>query len=104
MGGWIEQVTKEAKDTPRHALGLPEAAAPPTPLKVQAYDELCFPELGSPIGRTDWASALRQYPDAVDSNESRWRSLVIGSPREPHRSTSASAAASSSPTRQQRSP
>src|SRR3984957_18562689 len=45
-GGTDWQVSKEAEDTQRRALGLPEEVPPSTrqPLEIQAYDELFFPE------------------------------------------------------------
>jgi vancomycin aglycone glucosyltransferase len=51
--------TKLAQDTQRRALGLPEAIGPTkhVPLEIQAYDELCFPELAA-----EWAQRGERRP------------------------------------------
>ncbi len=48
-------VLKDAEDAQRRALGLPEASGPATQhaLEIQAYDELCFPELAAEWAKGD---------------------------------------------------
>ena len=47
----LQFAMKQAEAAQRRALGLPEATEPsPQALEIQAYDELCFPELA-----TEWA-------------------------------------------------
>ena len=58
--GWLHwRITKEAEDAYRRALGLPETPGPATPdaLEIQAYDELCFPELAA-----EWAEQGGRRP------------------------------------------
>jgi UDP:flavonoid glycosyltransferase YjiC (YdhE family) len=58
VGGLIGQVTKLAEDAQRRALGLPEPPGPsPLSLEIQAYDELCFPEVAA-----KWGEQARQRP------------------------------------------
>ncbi len=83
MGGWIGQVTKEAEDAQRSALGLPEPAAPPTPLEIQAYDELCFPGLAAQwaeqAGRRPFVGALTlEAPTKADAEVLSW--IAAGTP------------------------
>jgi UDP:flavonoid glycosyltransferase YjiC (YdhE family) len=57
-GGVIGQVTKDAEDAQRRALGLPEATGPAQePLEIQAYDGLCFPDVAA-----EWAEQGRRRP------------------------------------------
>jgi vancomycin aglycone glucosyltransferase len=51
--------TKLAQNTQRRALGLPETSEPTkhVPLEIQAYDELCFPELAA-----EWAQQGERRP------------------------------------------
>ena len=54
----LQFVMKEGEGAQRRALGLPPAAEPPRlALEIQAYDELCFPELA-----TEWAEHGRRRP------------------------------------------
>ncbi|WP_369807305.1 glycosyltransferase, partial [Mycobacterium sp. 852002-51057_SCH5723018] len=47
-----------AEDAQRRQLGLPATAeGPPQPLEIQAYDEICFPELA-----IAWAEQSRRRP------------------------------------------
>jgi vancomycin aglycone glucosyltransferase len=50
--GWLDwRITKEAENAHRRALGLPEATDPSMgSLEIQAYDELCLPELAAQWG------------------------------------------------------
>jgi UDP:flavonoid glycosyltransferase YjiC (YdhE family) len=58
LGGVIGQVTKDAEDAQRRALGLPESTGPaPEPLEIQAYDGLCFPDVAA-----EWAEQGRRRP------------------------------------------
>jgi UDP:flavonoid glycosyltransferase YjiC (YdhE family) len=54
-------LTKQAEDTQRRELGLPESAGPSSgdvaereSLVIQAYDELCFPGLAAEWGEQAW--------------------------------------------------
>jgi vancomycin aglycone glucosyltransferase len=63
--GWLQsRITKEADDAQRRALGLSEATGVLTrpmaergPLEIQAYDELCLPEL-----QTEWVERDDRRP------------------------------------------
>jgi UDP:flavonoid glycosyltransferase YjiC (YdhE family) len=58
LDGLAGRITKDAEETQRRALGLPEAARPAhEPLEIQAYDELCFPEQAA-----EWAQQGRRRP------------------------------------------
>jgi UDP:flavonoid glycosyltransferase YjiC (YdhE family) len=58
MSAWLDwRVVKKLEDAQRHELGLPKATVPTSRrlaerglVEIQAYDELCFPELAA-----DWA-------------------------------------------------
>jgi UDP:flavonoid glycosyltransferase YjiC (YdhE family) len=51
LSGWAGDITEEAENAQRRALGLPEATGHSTrSLEIQAYDALCFPELAA-----EWA-------------------------------------------------
>jgi UDP:flavonoid glycosyltransferase YjiC (YdhE family) len=85
LGGTESQITKEAEDAQRRALGLPEETAPSArqPLELQAYDELFFPGLAA-----EWAkSGLRrpcvggltlELPSDVDDGVTSW--IASGTP------------------------
>ena len=52
------RLAKQAEDAQRRELGLPDVTAPAREsLEIQAYDELCFPELA-----TEWAEQGRRRP------------------------------------------
>ena len=54
----LRRVIKEAEAAQRRALGLPEVTEPaPQVLEIQAYDELCFPELAA-----EWAGQSPRRP------------------------------------------
>lgn len=55
--GMLGDILKDAEDSQRRALGLPEATGSFEPLEIQAYDELCFPEVA-----TEWAKQGRRRP------------------------------------------
>ncbi|BBU22842.1 glycosyltransferase [Mycobacterium xenopi] len=62
--GWLDwQITKEAKEAQRRALGLPETLGSATrrgeveSLEIQAYDECCFPGLAA-----EWAQHGNRRP------------------------------------------
>ncbi len=58
--GWLQShVTSAAEGAQRQALGLPAEAGPSTPpaLEIQAYDELCVPELAQ-----QWAASECRRP------------------------------------------
>jgi UDP:flavonoid glycosyltransferase YjiC (YdhE family) len=56
--GLVGQVTKDAEDAQRRQLGLePATEDPKTALEIQAYDEICFPELAAV-----WAQHGRRRP------------------------------------------
>ncbi len=69
---------KEAERTQRRALGLPDAPASWTqPLEIQAYDELCFPGLGTEWrdedGRRPFVGALTlEVPTVADDEVLSW--------------------------------
>jgi UDP:flavonoid glycosyltransferase YjiC (YdhE family) len=55
---WLDwHITESAKDAQRRALGLPGTAAPSTGLEIQAYDEICLPELAA-----EWAESGARRP------------------------------------------
>jgi len=89
--GWLDRrITKEAEDAHRRALGLPEATGPSTPqmvergsLEIQAYDELCFPELAAEWaeqgGRRPFVGALTmELPTDADDEVLSW--IAAGTP------------------------
>jgi UDP:flavonoid glycosyltransferase YjiC (YdhE family) len=89
--GWLHsQITKEAEDAQRRALGLPEATASSTQgiaartsLEIQAYDELCFPELAAESARSDGrrpfvGSLTLELPTDADDDVLSW--IAAGSP------------------------
>lgn len=59
--GWLhEHITKEAEDTQRRVLGLPEATETSAPLEIQAYDAICLPELAA-----EWSDGRRPFVGAL---------------------------------------
>src|SRR6201996_965183 len=83
--GWLHwRITEEAEDAYRRALGLPETPGPATPsLEIQAYDELCFPELAAEWaeqgGRRPFVGALTlQLPTDTDDEVLSW--IAAGAP------------------------
>lgn len=82
-GGWIGQVTQDAENAQRRALGLSETTAPSTPLEIQAYDELCFPGLtaqwAEQAGRRPFVGALTlEAPTEADAEVLSW--VAAGTP------------------------
>jgi UDP:flavonoid glycosyltransferase YjiC (YdhE family) len=89
-GGLIGRITEEAEDAQRRALGLPEATGPSTrpvvergSLEIQAYDELCFPELAAEWaeqgGRRPFVGALTlELPTDADGEVLSW--IAAGTP------------------------
>ena len=83
--GWLHwRITKEAEDAHRRALGLPETPGPATrSLEIQAYDELCFPELAAEwaeqAGRRPFVGALTlESPTDADDEVLSW--IAAGTP------------------------
>jgi vancomycin aglycone glucosyltransferase len=89
--GWLHsQIRKEADDAQRRALGLPEATASSTrgivertSLEIQAYDELCFPELAAESARSDGrrpfvGSLTLELPTDADDEVLSW--IAAGTP------------------------
>jgi UDP:flavonoid glycosyltransferase YjiC (YdhE family) len=83
-------VPKQAEHAQRRALGLPEATGPSTrpmgeheSLEIQAYDELCLPELAAEWadhgGRRPFVGALTlELPTAADDEVLSW--IAAGTP------------------------
>jgi UDP:flavonoid glycosyltransferase YjiC (YdhE family) len=83
--GWLDwRITKEAEYAHRRALGLPEATDPSTlPLEIQAYDELCLPELAAQAaelaGRRPFVGTLTlELPTDTDDKVLSW--IAAGPP------------------------
>jgi vancomycin aglycone glucosyltransferase len=83
--GWLDwRITKEAESAHRRALGLPEATDPSTgSLEIQAYDELCLPELAAQwaelAGRRPFVGALTlELPTGADDDVVSW--IAAGPP------------------------
>jgi UDP:flavonoid glycosyltransferase YjiC (YdhE family) len=83
--GWLDwRITKEAEYAHRRALGLPEATDPSTlPLEIQAYDELCLPELAAQVaelaGRRPFVGTLTlELPTDTDDKVLSW--IAAGPP------------------------
>jgi UDP:flavonoid glycosyltransferase YjiC (YdhE family) len=83
----IGDITKEAEDAQRRALGLPESNGPSTrraSLEIHAYDELCFPEVGNGNGakqggRWPFVGALRlELPTDAEDEVLSW--IAAGTP------------------------
>ncbi|MBV8294619.1 MAG: glycosyltransferase [Mycobacterium sp.] len=78
LDGLIGRVTKLAEDAQRRTLGLPETAGPSPPsLAIQAYDELCFPEVaakwGEQAARRPFVGALTlELPTDADEEALSW--------------------------------
>jgi len=89
-GGAIGGIAKEAEDVQRRALGLPEATGPSTrptaergSLEIQAYDELCFPDLAAKWAEQDvrrpFVGALTlELPTDADGEVLSW--IAAGAP------------------------
>jgi UDP:flavonoid glycosyltransferase YjiC (YdhE family) len=79
---WLDWcLAKEAEPAQRRALGLPEAPGLSTPsLEIQAYDELCFPELAAEWhGRRPFVGPLTlELPTDVDDEVLSW--IAAGPP------------------------
>jgi UDP:flavonoid glycosyltransferase YjiC (YdhE family) len=86
---WLQaQITKEVEDAQRRALGLPEGPstrrmANRGSLQIQAYDELCFPELAAEWaeqrGRRPFVGALTlELPMDADGEVLSW--IAAGTP------------------------
>jgi vancomycin aglycone glucosyltransferase len=82
--GWLHSlITKEATNAQRRALGLPDASGCPTgPLEIQAYDELCLPELAAQWAgdsRRPFVGALScELPTDADDEVLSW--IAAGTP------------------------
>ncbi|MGO9510150.1 MAG: glycosyltransferase [Mycobacterium sp.] len=75
LGGLIGAIAKDAQDTQRRTLGLPEAPGPSTLLEIQAYDELCFPGLAA----QNFVGALTlELPTDADGEVLSW--IADGTP------------------------
>ncbi len=85
---WLDrQITKEAEDAQRRALGLPQPTGPSAPehdlLEIQAYDEVCFPGLAA-----RWADVSDRRPFvgaltlelATDADEEVLSWIAAGTP------------------------
>ncbi|MEB3982833.1 glycosyltransferase [Mycobacterium sp. 663a-19] len=78
-------ITKEAEDAHRRALGLPEKTGPSTPqwLEIQAYDELFFPGLAAEwskhgLRRPFVGGLTLQLPVEADDEVASW--IAAGTP------------------------
>jgi UDP:flavonoid glycosyltransferase YjiC (YdhE family) len=77
-------ITKNAVDSQRRALGLPEAGRSPQPaLEIQVYDQLCLPgpaaEWVEPNGRRPFVGVLTlELPTDADYEVSSW--IAAGTP------------------------
>jgi vancomycin aglycone glucosyltransferase len=83
--GWLDwRITKEAEYAHRRALGLPEAPDPSMgSLEIQAYDELCLPELAAQwaelAGRRPFVGTLTlELPTDTDDKVLSW--IAAGPP------------------------
>lgn len=82
-GGLYSIATKATDDTQRRAMGLPEAAGPPTSLEIQAYDELCLPGPAA-----EWVESDARHPFvgalslelATDADEEVLSWIAAGAP------------------------
>jgi UDP:flavonoid glycosyltransferase YjiC (YdhE family) len=82
-GGLLGDITKDAEDAQRRALGLPEATGSFESLEIHAYDELCFPELATEWakqgGRLPFVGALTlELPTDADDEVLSW--IAAGTP------------------------
>jgi vancomycin aglycone glucosyltransferase len=84
LGSPDGNVAKQAEHAQRRALGLPEATDPSIgSLEIQAYDELCLPEVAAqwsgPDGRRPFVGALTlQLPTDADGEVLSW--IAAGPP------------------------
>ena len=83
--GWLDwRITKEAENVQRRALGLPDVTEPSTrSLEIQAYDELCLPELtpewvGSDGRRPFVGTLTLELPTTADDEVLSW--MAAGTP------------------------
>lgn len=79
LGMLQQQITNAAAGAQRVALGLPEEVGSPTqhPLEIQAYDELCVPELAAEWAKSDLrrpfvGSLTLAMPTGVDDEVLSW--------------------------------
>ena len=82
-GGMLGNIIKDAEDAQRRALGLPEAIGSFESLEIQAYDELCFPDLAAEWakqgGRSPFVGALTlELPTDADDEVLTW--IAAGTP------------------------
>ena len=84
LSGWAGDITEEAENAQRLALGLPEATRHSTrSLEIQAYDALCFPELAAEWADGDvwrpFVGALTlELPTEADDEVLSW--IAAGTP------------------------
>jgi vancomycin aglycone glucosyltransferase len=85
LGMLQQQITNAAAGAQRVALGLPEEAGSPTqhPLEIQAYDELCVPDLAAEWAKSDLrrpfvGSLTLAMPTGVDDEVLSW--IADGTP------------------------
>ena len=84
LSGWAGDITEEAENAQRRALGLPEATRHSTrSLEIQAYDALCFPELAAEWADGDswrpFVGALTlELPTEADDEVLSW--IAAGTP------------------------
>jgi UDP:flavonoid glycosyltransferase YjiC (YdhE family) len=84
LSGWVGDITEEAENAQRRALGLPEATRHSTRcLEIQAYDALCFPELAAEWADGDswrpFVGALTlELPTEADDEVLSW--IAAGTP------------------------
>jgi UDP:flavonoid glycosyltransferase YjiC (YdhE family) len=84
LSGWAGDITEEAENAQRRALGLPEATGHSTrSLEIQAYDALCFPELAAEWADGDvwrpFVGALTlELPTEADDEVLSW--IAAGTP------------------------
>jgi len=83
-GGVMGRLAKQAEDAQRRELGLPDVTAPAREsLEIQAYDELCFPELATESAeqgrRRPFVGALTlELPTDADAEILSW--IAAGAP------------------------
>jgi UDP:flavonoid glycosyltransferase YjiC (YdhE family) len=81
-GGTLGDIIKDAEDAQRRALGLPEATGSFESLEIHAYDDLCFPEVATELGkqgRWPFVGALTlELPTDADDEVLSW--IAAGTP------------------------
>jgi UDP:flavonoid glycosyltransferase YjiC (YdhE family) len=67
LSGLLGGIAKNAEDAQRRLLGLPEASGLATrgPLKIQAYDEFCFPGLAAQWAKQGVSGSSRPFVGAL---------------------------------------